>query len=209
MDSNNDYDDDSDEIAIASIAEQIQRGELRTRQCRPDSTRGTSTDRLGIRNNEGGEEQCDDNSEQGDDGQGDNEDYLGSEKDAADTGSDDSEHGNNSRKRENQRKPRKRLQVNVPGLTARSKQRIIAPGTKVTAMGLMKMMGVSGSTMSGLGLKKIRKTPIATMDEKQKKKLLRVFRNLVVKAAHAFLPNEPGTLIAEAVGDIDYGPAET
>lgn len=93
----------------------------------------------------------------------------------------------------------------IGGLTNRSTQRKIVLRTKFTAVGIMKMMGVSGATMSAVGVMKLRKGKVAAVEPRHKQKLLRVFRNVVVKAAHAFTPKDPGGLIGESLGDVGHG----
>lgn len=66
------------------------------------------------------------------------------------------------------------------------------------------MMRVSGAAISAVGVKKLRKSTIGALEISHKKKLLRVFCNVVVKAAHAFTPEDPGGLIAEYLGDVGY-----
>lgn len=62
--------------------------------------------------------------------------------------------------------------LDVLGFTSRSTQRLIGPGLNVTAREIMKLMVVSGATMSGLGVKKIRKCSMDELECKQEKKVL-------------------------------------
>lgn len=114
--------------------------------------------------------------------------------------------GDNNTKRGKKRVKAKLLPM--IGITARSKKRRIGPSSKVSAVGLMKVMGVSGATIGSIGVKKFRKSGISGMSAKQQKKLVRLFRNIAVKAAHA-CATEAEKLIAMEVGDIGSGPLHT
>lgn len=48
-------------------------------------------------------------------------------------------------------------------------------------------------------LKKLRKTTIRNKEKKSKKKLVRLFQKIMLKEAHALLPEEPEALISEAM----------
>lgn len=52
----------------------------------------------------------------------------------------------------------------------------------------MTCIGVNGHTECGLSIKKIRKQGLKNIEEKHKKKLLRLFGQIVLKAAHEFVP---------------------
>lgn len=69
--------------------------------------------------------------------------------------------------------------------------KIIASGTKVSSRGLLSLMGVRGYTKGSLGIKKIRKTRLCDLDRHIKRKLTPCFRIIILKAAFAFLPDEP------------------
>lgn len=83
----------------------------------------------------------------------------------------------------------------------RPRIKVIYQNKKITSRALMNFMGVNGHVKCSLSIKKIREQSILELEKRRKRKLIRVFQQIVLKAAHAFVPNEAEELIHESMKD--------
>lgn len=64
---------------------------------------------------------------------------------------------------------------------------------------LLDVVFISGRDKGEIGVRNLRKCKLAGLEEKKKKLLIRVFRNVIVKYAKALLPLDPMPLIAKSL----------
>lgn len=62
-------------------------------------------------------------------------------------------------------------------------------------------MAVNGYTKCSLMIKKIRQKSLGRQEKKEKRKLIRLFQQVVYKAAHSSFPDEANKLVCESMKD--------